>query len=83
MTSFPSSPGGPEYDTEEEEWLHMTPEQRLEESGKLWAIYLALGGSLDPEPDPQSPFYFPEAPGAGAADRGPGSYPVRRRGVQS
>jgi len=45
---------------EDEEWLRMTPAQRLLESGRLWALYLALGGSLDPEPDPQSPFYFPE-----------------------
>jgi hypothetical protein len=46
--------------TEEEEWLNLTPEQRLEESGKLWDLYLAMGGSLDPEPDPQSPFHFPD-----------------------
>ena len=42
------------------EWLNLTPEQRFEESGKLWELYLAMGGSLDPEPDPQSPFYYPE-----------------------
>ena len=49
---------------EAEEWLRMTPRQRLAESDRLWAAYLAPGGSLDPEYDPQSPFnslYFPDA----------------------
>lgn len=26
----------------------------------MWGTYLLLGGSLDPEPDTQSPFFFPE-----------------------
>ena len=43
---------------EVEEWLYLTPAQRLLETTKLWQLYLSLGGSLDPEPDPQSPFYF-------------------------
>ena len=43
---------------EQEEWLHLTPAQRLLETTKLWQIYLSLGGRLDPEPDPQSPFYL-------------------------
>ncbi len=43
------------------EWYRLTPLQRWEESMKLWQFYLAVGGSLDPEPDPQSPFdaYMP------------------------
>jgi len=45
---------------EAEEWLRMTPAQRLLETTKLWQVYLSLGGRLDPEPDPQSPFYFQE-----------------------
>ena len=48
------------YITEEQEWLNLTPAERIAESGKLWKLYLSLGGSLDPEPDPQSPFYFSE-----------------------
>ena len=40
------------------EWLKLTPAQRMTETTKLWKLYLAFGGSLDPEPDPQSPFYF-------------------------
>jgi hypothetical protein len=27
---------------------------------KLWDVYLALGGSLEPEPDPESPFFDPD-----------------------
>jgi hypothetical protein len=45
------------------EWYRLTPAQRWLESEKLWETYLALGGSLDPEPDTQSPFFevlFPQ-----------------------
>ncbi len=37
-------------------WYSMTPRERWSESSKLWATYLALGGSLEPEPDTHSPF---------------------------
>ena len=47
--------------SEEAEWLSLSPARRILETDKLWRLYLALGGSLDPEPDPQSPFYFKEA----------------------
>jgi hypothetical protein len=39
------------------EWYRLTPVQRWLETEKLWQTYLALGGSLDPEPDTQSPFF--------------------------
>ena len=42
------------------EWYRLSPLQRWEESQELWPTYLALGGSLDPEPDSQSPFDDPE-----------------------
>lgn len=54
----------PPDDPETLEWWSMTPAQRFVESQVLWATYLALGGSLDPEPDSQSPFYDPETSGA-------------------
>jgi hypothetical protein len=38
------------------EWYRLTPLERWEESKKLWQFYLQVGGSLDPEPDSQSPF---------------------------
>lgn len=34
---------GPEW----AEWYLMTPQQRWEESDKLWGVYLMLGGSLE------------------------------------
>ncbi len=42
------------------EWYSLTPEHRFLESMKLWETYLALGGSREPEPDTQSPFFDPE-----------------------
>ena len=61
-----------------EEWYRMTPAQRWRETGKLWRAYLMLGGSLDPEPDSQSPFYDPEAPRSGTPDGRPGVRVIRR-----
>ncbi len=39
-----------------QEWYLLTPQQRWEETSKLWQWYLQVGGTLDPDPDPQSPF---------------------------
>jgi len=47
---------GPEW----AEWYALTPAERFRESEKLWETCLALGGSLEPEPDTQSPFFDPE-----------------------
>ena len=47
-----------EFIDEDREWLKLAPRQRILETTKLWRLYLSLGGSLDPEPDSQSPFYF-------------------------
>lgn len=44
------------------DWYRLTPVQRWLESEKLWQTYLALGGSLDPELDTQSPFFDARAP---------------------
>jgi hypothetical protein len=43
-----------------QEWLELTPIERFRQSEKLFAQYLAMGGSLDPDPDPTSPFYDPD-----------------------
>lgn len=37
----------------------------VKESMILWDTFLLMGGSLEPEPDPQSPFYFAPASGEG------------------
>src|SRR5205823_5658624 len=50
------------------EWYSLTPLERWRESEKLWQVYLSLGGSLDPEPDTQSPFFDAEEWSALAAD---------------
>jgi hypothetical protein len=39
------------------DWYQLTPLERWHESLKLRARYLAMGGSLDPEPDTESPFH--------------------------
>ena len=49
-----------EFIDEDIEWLRLTPSQRLYQTSSLWQFYIALGGRLDPEPNPQSPFYFQE-----------------------
>src|SRR5215218_2650034 len=60
----PEEPVGAEW----AEWYRLTPVQRWLESEKLWQTYLALGGSLGPEPDTQSPFYDPQASSPCPAD---------------
>jgi hypothetical protein len=63
------------------DWYRLTPQERWAESERLWISYLAMGGSLDPEPDSQSPFYDPETPCAVPADGRPGVRVLRRGGV--
>jgi hypothetical protein len=63
------------------EWYRLTPHERWAESMKLWEHYVAIGGSLDPEPDSQSPFFFADEPGPIPVDGGPGVRVVRRSGI--
>ena len=60
------------------EWYRMTPQERFRESMKLWDIYLAHGGSLDPEPDTQSPFFDEEEWRQNATHGRPGVRVLRR-----
>jgi hypothetical protein len=62
-------------------WYRLSPLERLEESSRLWKTYLDLGGSFDPEPDSQSPFYDPSERHAGPADGRAGVRVVRRSGI--
>ena len=66
------------------DWLEcyaMTPLERWRESGKLWAFYLGVGGSLDPEPDSESPFDALYERSPVPADGRPGLLVLRRSGV--
>ena len=63
------------------EWYRLTPVQRWLESEKLWQTYLALGGSLDPEPDTQSPFFDAATWRPKPVDGRPGVRVVRRSGI--
>jgi hypothetical protein len=49
------------------EWYLLTPIERWEQSSVLWQTYLTLRGSLDPEPDTQSPFFDGSTPGSVSA----------------
>lgn len=60
------------------DWYRLTPLQRWLESERLWQTYLLLGGSLDPEPDTQSPFHDPAASGPSAPDGRSGLRILRR-----
>ena len=79
----PARPVEPEdlSDPEAAEWYRLSPAERWQESARLWASYLALGGTLDPEPDTQSPFRDPLAWGGEPADGGAGMHSLRRSGV--
>ena len=61
------------------EWIDLTPIERFRQSEILFAQYLAMGGSLDPDPDPTSPFYDPETSSTGPA-YGRAGLRVLRRG---
>ncbi len=63
------------------EWYRLTPERRFLKSLKLWDTYLAVGGSLDPDPDTQSPFFDPEEWRAKTVDGRPGVRVLRPGGV--
>ncbi len=60
------------------EWISLTPAERLLRSAEMWDMYILYGGSFDPDPDPQSPFFDPEAPGPSPSDGRSGVRLVRR-----
>ncbi len=69
------------YEPEWVAWFALTPQERMAESAKLWEQYLAMGGSLDPDPDPQSPFFFPEDYEPSPPDGRAGVRILRRSGI--
>jgi len=70
------------FNEEQYNWARLSPQERYIESCKLWINYLAFGGSLDPQPDSQSPFDFPEMQRAVPFDGRPGVHFVRRGRIQ-
>ena len=69
------------YDEQWASWYRLTPQERWRETKKLWEFYLLVGGSLDPEPDSQSPFDLDRTPGPVPADGRPGVRVIRRSRV--
>ncbi len=62
-------------------WYRLSPQERWRESEKLWQIYFHLGGSLDTQPDTQSPFFDPRAPRTRPLNGRPGMRVLRRSRV--
>ena len=69
-----------DWPDEWKEWVALTPIERFRESEKIFAQYLSMGGSLDPDPDPTSPFYDPSEWNPDAA-HGRAGLRVLRRGA--
>lgn len=63
------------------EWYALTPQERWQRSQALWPAFLELGGSLDPEPDTDGPFFDAAAWRPVRADGRPGVRVLRRGGV--
>jgi len=68
-------------DDEWAEWYRLTPEERWDRSQALWPAFLALGGTLDAEPDTQSPFFDADTWRPLPSDGRPGVRVLRRGGV--
>jgi hypothetical protein len=67
-----------DWPEEWQEWARLTPVERFRESEKIFAHYLAMGGGLDPDPDPSCPFYDPETSSSGPAYGRPSLRVLRR-----
>ena len=63
------------------EWYRLSPVERWRESERLWQIYFHIGGSLDPQPDTQSPFFDQSAPRTRPLNGRPGVRVLRRSRV--
>jgi len=63
------------------EWFALSPAERWKRSKVLWTIFLEHGGSLDPEPDFQSPFFDEEEWRANSSERRASVHLLRRCGT--
>ena len=62
-------------------WYRLSPVERWRESERLWQIYFHLGGSLETQPDTESPFFDPGAPSIRPSDGRPSVRILRRSRV--
>lgn len=67
-----------EENDEIREWRKLSMAERWQCQAPLWETYLTLGGSLEPEPDRQSPFFAAYDWGQVSARRRSGVHLVRR-----
>jgi len=63
------------------DWYSLTPQERWLESGRLWATFFSLGGSLEPEPDTDSPFFDAKTWSPLPVDGRPGVRVLRSCGI--
>ena len=63
------------------EWYRLSPVERWRQSEKLWEFYLHLGGSLDNQPDTQSPFFDRKIPRTRSTHGRAGMRVIRRSRV--
>ena len=71
----------PDISPEWVDWYLLTPEERWRESSILWNTFLSLGGSLEPEPDTDSPFFDAASRRPLPIDGRPGVRVLRRCGI--
>lgn len=63
------------------DWYALSPVERWNRSQELWNHYLQIGGSLEPEPDTQSPFFDEQAWSQSSPHGGTGLRLIRRGGI--
>lgn len=63
------------------DWYRLSPQDRWRETEQLWRTFTDLGGSLDVEPDSQSPFFHAPTWRSLPAHGRTGVHHLRRRGV--
>jgi hypothetical protein len=62
-------------------WYRLSPLERWRESERLWQTFFYLGGSLDTQPDTQSPFFDPREQSTRSAHGRSGLRVLRRSRV--
>lgn len=63
------------------ELIHLSYAERLRRFAKNWEVFRSYGGTLEPDPDPQSPFFDPKISPESFVDGRSGVHIVRRGGV--